>query len=87
METVVQSLLGILVSLTLSGCLVELPPGVPTVPETENAKVALVLLDLGAGATEADAKPMATRPPGTGDGYLGGDTDQNQEQPRGDILC
>ena len=87
METVVQSLLGILVSLTLSGCLVELPPGVPTAPETENAKVAAALLDLPAGATEADAKPVAARPPESGGDCVSVNTDQNQEQPRGDILC
>ncbi len=39
METVIQSLLGIVVSLTLSGCLVNTPPGVPVLPEAQAAKV------------------------------------------------
>ena len=37
METVVQSLLGIIVSLALSGCLVNLPPGVEMAPELDTA--------------------------------------------------
>ncbi len=40
MDTVIQSLLGIAVSVALSGCLVKMPPGVEVMPETETAKAA-----------------------------------------------
>ena len=50
METVVQSLLGIIVSLALSGCLVNLPPGVEMASEMDTsddgAKTAELTVDL-----------------------------------------
>ncbi len=39
METVIQSLLGIIVTMGLSGCLVNLPPGVEMMPVEETAKL------------------------------------------------
>ncbi|MCP4593321.1 MAG: hypothetical protein GY842_21510 [bacterium] len=43
METVIESSLGILITLTLSGCLTNAPPGVERVPPDNAAKLAAII--------------------------------------------